>query len=220
MGIVNHAQGTWNAITHPIETAKTAMAVQRPGSPENLQATIGMVKAANALVNGNGFERGEVMGGMAAGLVEGAVLTKGAGALMRTGTAPVLAVATEGATVSTTEQVVYRTLSTTDRAAVDAGKSLAPKGSGGTILDHVRGKPTGYISASETIEGTARFNSGNGMVAIDVNKAMAGGAGFVPHGNVMQAAKHLPKQGMKVGQAGEVLFDGSIAPNAYRLMDR
>ncbi|MBK9273433.1 MAG: RHS repeat-associated core domain-containing protein [Flavobacteriales bacterium] len=130
-----------------------------------------------------------------------------------------LSVATEGSTVSATEQVVYRALSTTDRAAVDAGKSLVPKGTGGSVLDHVRGKPTGHISASETLAGTARFNSGNGVVAINVNKAVAGGARFIPHGNVMQAVKHLPKQGMKVGQASEVLFDGSIAPNSYRLMD-
>ena len=86
MGIVNHAKGTWNAITHPLETAKTAMAAQRVGSPENVQATMGMVRSANALVNGNGFERGEVIGGVAAGIVEGVALTKGAGMIGRTAT--------------------------------------------------------------------------------------------------------------------------------------
>ncbi len=82
-GVVDHVQGTWNAITHPVQTAKTMMAMQQPGSPESIQAAMGMAMSANALVNGNGFERGQVIGGAAAGIVEGVALSKGAGAMMR-----------------------------------------------------------------------------------------------------------------------------------------
>ncbi|MFT5241122.1 MAG: hypothetical protein ACI9X0_002099 [Kiritimatiellia bacterium] len=75
----------------------------------------------------------------------------------------------------TVDNVVYRELSAADRAARNAGKPIQPKGTGGTVLDHVRGKPTGHISASETIEGTARFRGGNGLAEIQVDRA-----GIVP----------------------------------------
>jgi RHS repeat-associated protein len=112
------------------------------------------------------------------------------------------------------ENIVYRELSAADRAALEAGQPLVPKGTGGTILDQVRGQPTGHISASETIEGTARFNGGNGLVAIDVDVATQGGTKFISHSEVLEGVGARPKQIQKVIESGEVMFQGPIPPSA------
>jgi len=114
---------------------------------------------------------------------------------------------------------VYRQLSAEDRAALDAGESLQPRGEGGTILDHVRAKATGHISASETMEGTARFNGGNGLVAIDVQQATAGGTRFISHGEVLDGVANYPKQVMKAAEAREVLFEGGIPASAVTFLE-
>jgi len=113
--------------------------------------------------------------------------------------------------------VVYRELSAADRAALEAGKPLQPRGTGGTVLEHVRGQPTGHISASTTIEGTSRFSGGHGLAEIQVEKA---GSRLVPHGEVVKAVGPRPKQVLKVEEAGEVLFEGPIDPRAVRIIDR
>ncbi len=114
------------------------------------------------------------------------------------------------------KNVVYRELSAADRAALEAGQPLVPKGTGGTILDHVRGEATGHISASRTVGGTARFNGGNGLVEIDVNAATSGGTRFIPHSEVLEGVGARPKQIQKVLESGEVMFEGPIPPNAVR----
>ena len=114
----------------------------------------------------------------------------------------------------TTKNIVYRELSAADRAALEAGQPLVPKGTVGTVLDHVRGQPTGHISASETIKGTARFNSGNGLVAIDVDTVTQGGTKFIPHTEVLEGVGARPKQIQKVLESGEVMFEGPIPPSA------
>jgi hypothetical protein len=111
-------------------------------------------------------------------------------------------------------RIVYREISAVDKVALEAGQPLVPKGSGGTILDHVRGLPTGHISASESVEGTRRFASGNGLVAIDVDVAVAGGTKFITHKEVLEAVAPRVKQIQKVSEALEVLFKGSIPFNA------
>ncbi len=115
--------------------------------------------------------------------------------------------------------VVYRQLSAADRLALDAGQPLVPKGTGGTILDHIRSQPTGHISVSETAAGTARFNGGNGLVAIDVNAATAGGARFIPHSEVLQGVGSRPNQIRNVLEAQEALFEGPIPAGAVRLVE-
>jgi RHS repeat-associated protein len=114
------------------------------------------------------------------------------------------------------ENVVYREISAADRIALEAGQPLVPRGTGGSILDHVRGQPTGHISASQTVEGTARFNGGNGLVEIDVNAATSGGTRFLSHPEVLEGVGARPKQIQKVLESGEVMFQGPIPPNAVR----
>ncbi len=116
------------------------------------------------------------------------------------------------------KNVVYREISAADRIALEAGQPLVPKGTGGSILEHVRGQPTGHISASQTVEGTARFRGGNGLVEIDVNAATSGGTQFIPHPQVLEALGARPKQIQKVLESREVLFNGPIPANAVRLI--
>lgn len=113
---------------------------------------------------------------------------------------------------------VYRALSASDRESFDAGESLKPKGTEGSITDHVEGKPTPHISASETIEGTRDYDHGHGVVAIDTSKA----PGFTPHKNVMQAVKKdgTAKAQRDAKRAGEVLFKGEIPRDAMRLVKK
>ncbi|WP_166442703.1 RHS repeat domain-containing protein [Phragmitibacter flavus] len=115
--------------------------------------------------------------------------------------------------------VVYRQLSAADRIALDAGQPLMPKGTGGTILDHIRSQPTGHISVSETAAATARFNGGNGLVEINVNAATAGGARFIPHSEVLQGVGARANQIRNVREAQEALFQGPIPASAVRLIE-
>jgi hypothetical protein len=111
---------------------------------------------------------------------------------------------------------VYRELSAADRAALDAGEDLVAKSSGGTITDHVAGKPTKYVSAGETAGAVAKYSSGNGLVRIDVDAAVGAGAGYVAHRNVLQSvARDLGKGSQAYNDAKdalEVLFKYRI-PN-------
>ncbi|MFC5474360.1 RHS repeat-associated core domain-containing protein [Paraherbaspirillum soli] len=117
------------------------------------------------------------------------------------------------------KEYVYRQLNAEDRDRFDSGLSLKPKGTGGSIADHVAGADTGHISASLTEEATLRFESGNGMVKIDVEAAIAGGAKYVDHNNVLQGAKQSKdlKVQRDARRAEEVLFKGEIPHEAMTL---
>jgi RHS repeat-associated protein len=125
--------------------------------------------------------------------------------------------AEEGGTAATTRgREVFRELSAADRAALDAGEPLRPRGVGGTIGDQVAGSDTGFISASLDEASTARFRSGNGLVAIDVDAAMRAGAGYVEHGNVLSFLRRIGDfTGLRNAErAREVLLRGSV-PNEH-----
>ncbi|GAA0811418.1 LamG-like jellyroll fold domain-containing protein [Spirilliplanes yamanashiensis] len=115
---------------------------------------------------------------------------------------------------------VYRQLNYDDRTAFDKGEDLQPRGTTGSITDHILNRPTKHISASVTEGATERFASGQGMVAIDVNKAIAGGAKFIDHNNVMQAANRSGDSRVvrDARRAEEVLFVGSIPHDAITLI--
>ncbi|RTY83036.1 hypothetical protein EKL97_05675 [Flavobacterium sp. LS1P28] len=102
-GLGNTAKGLWNSVTHPIETAKgvgntalwLAVGSQASGAVDNFLGTNStgagnnllnsVVNGGNKLVNGNGLERGEVIGEVA-GAVIGA---KGIGAGLKAGAAAI-----------------------------------------------------------------------------------------------------------------------------------
>ena len=77
---------------------------------------------------------------------------------------------------------MYSELNPSDRIRVDSGLSILPKGKKGTIVNHVKGKDTGYISVTET----KQYSSNNGLAKIDVTKATQNGAKYIPHKNVQQ----------------------------------
>lgn len=120
-------------------------------------------------------------------------------------------------------QYVYRELSYEDRLAFNSGEGLAPKTSGGSIADQVAGKPTQYISAGETEEAVAKYSSGNGLVRIDVNRAVEAGSGFVPHRNVLEAVRRAFGRGNiafeNAASAREVLFRNGISNIAMELVN-
>lgn len=155
----------------------------------------------------------------ATGHVVSVILTIGAGSVI----GRALGTASEGgATVASGSREVFRQLSAADRVALDAGRGLLPRGTGGTIARHVAGADTGYISASESIAGASRYASGNGLVAIDVNRAMAAGAGFVDHGNVVAALRRAGDftAVRNAIATQEVLFTGPISQTAIRFVRR
>jgi RHS repeat-associated protein len=114
---------------------------------------------------------------------------------------------------------VYRQLNAEDRARFDSGSSLKPKGSGGSIAEHVAGADTGHISASLTEDAAKRFESGNGLVKIDVEAAIAGDAKYIDHNNVLQGAKQSKNLTVlrDARRAEEVLFKGEIPHEAMTL---
>lgn len=117
---------------------------------------------------------------------------------------------------------VYRQLHAGDRARIDQGLGIQPKGNGGSIAGHVAGDDTGHISAALTEKATQRYASGNGLVEIDIKKAQEGGAKFIDHNNVLQATKrHGTKTDIKNAKlAQEVLFKGEIPANAIKLIKK
>ena len=116
---------------------------------------------------------------------------------------------------------VYRQLSAQDRERFDQGLGLTPKGTGGSIAEHVQGIDTQYISASKTAEATKRYASGNGLVKIDVQKVIDGGCNFVDHNNVLSAVERSgDKTAVKNAKlALEVLLKGGIPFEAMELVN-
>ena len=104
-----------------------------------------------------------------------------------------------------------------DHLAIQAGRRLEPKGTGGTILEHVTGRPTKYISAGEALKNVRKFDtSGFGIARISVERLEETGSSLVPFENVLQVAR---RQGTgynvtNVQQAREVLIKGGIDPSA------
>ncbi|MDB4953968.1 MAG: insecticidal toxin complex protein, partial [Myxococcales bacterium] len=118
-------------------------------------------------------------------------------------------------------QYAFRQLSYEDRLAYNSGNALSPKSAGGTIADQVAGKPTKYVSASASAAGTERFDSGNGLVKIDVSKAISGGAGYVEHNNVLQAVQRAFGRNIhfkNAQSAEEVMFKNGIPREALELI--
>ncbi|WP_407566802.1 polymorphic toxin-type HINT domain-containing protein [Polymorphospora sp. A560] len=115
---------------------------------------------------------------------------------------------------------VYRQLSYEDRERFDNGEGLQPRGTTGSIVDHILNRPTKHISASVTQNATERFASGQGLVEVDIDKAIAGGAKFVDHNNVMQAATRSGNSRVvrDARRAEEVLFIGVIPYDAMTLV--
>lgn len=108
-----------------------------------------------------------------------------------------------------------------NRTRIEAGLGIAPKGTGGSIASHVGGLDSKYVSASLSEDAIAKYGSGNGLIRIDVKKAIAEGFGYVDHGNVMQAVKREGvHQSIKdAAEALEVLFKNGIPRSAIELIN-
>jgi RHS repeat-associated protein len=113
---------------------------------------------------------------------------------------------------------VYRQLNADDVLNLAAGRGLVPKGTQKDIAAHVDGQASANISASLTPEATARFDTGHGLIEIDVRTAQAGGSHFIDHNNVMQAAQRSGSLTAvrNAKRAEEVLFRHGIPYEAIK----
>jgi len=65
----------------------------------------------------------------------------------------------------------YRALRQEDLEAFQSGERIMPKGTGGSILEHIQGRTdTKYISVSQTLEGTATYEGPWGIAEIGQEK--------------------------------------------------
>ena len=71
-----------------------------------------------------------------------------------------------------------------------------------------------------TADAADRFDSGNGLVEIDIKKATMGDTTFIDHNNVMSAVKRKGTLTDKKNaeRAKEVLFKGEIPYDAITLL--
>jgi RHS repeat-associated protein len=125
-----------------------------------------------------------------------------------------------GLSCGSSKKYVYRALSLEDRIRIDSGLGIKPKGQGGSIVDHVQGKNTGYISVSESKSGTEIFDSGNGLAKINVTKATQNGTVYIPNQNVQQTvnSKGSLTDRKNVKRAIEGLFKGEIPNEAIEII--
>ncbi|PIT58607.1 RHS repeat-associated core domain-containing protein, partial [Snodgrassella alvi] len=125
-----------------------------------------------------------------------------------------------GLSCGLSKKYVYRALSLEDRIRIDSGLGIKPKGQGGSIVDHVQGKNTGYISVSESKSGTEIFDSGNGLAKINVTKATQNGTVYIPNQNVQQTvnSKGSLTDRKNVKRAIEGLFKGEIPNEAIEII--
>ncbi|MBI6547191.1 RHS repeat-associated core domain-containing protein, partial [Xenorhabdus lircayensis] len=119
-------------------------------------------------------------------------------------------------------QLVYRELTPDDALRLEQGLNLMPKGVGGSIAAHVEGVNTGHISAALSTRAAERYTSGNGVIAIDVKKAVKLGAKYIDHNNVMQAVMREgsleARKNAKIAE--EVLFKGEIPFEAIKILKK
>ena len=111
-GVVNSVEGTINALSDPVQTLSTMGELLSPGlAPNTTQIGLGMAVAdgANKLVNGNGFERGEVIGGLATAVVG----TKGTTAALKGASTALKGVGVTNSVPSTLAIVVPGNVKTT-----------------------------------------------------------------------------------------------------------
>ncbi len=110
----------------------------------------------------------------------------------------------------------YRALNETDLEAYNSGQRIMPKGTSGTILDHIQGRDTRYISVSMTEGGTARFETSYGVAEIDLEIAQQTGSGIVPQEQLLQAARRggTPQDVQNIITADEILITRGIDPRA------
>jgi hypothetical protein len=110
-------------------------------------------------------------------------------------------------------RTIFRALSESDMISLMNGQRIMPRGVVRDIEAQVKGMPTKYISASQTLEGARRFQSTAPIVEIDVNKLVRSGSGVVDHKNVLQALRDL-KDITNAKRASEVLIKNGIDPGA------
>jgi hypothetical protein len=87
-----------------------------------------------------------------------------------------------------------------------------PKGSVGTILDHIQGYATKFISVSKSQAGAALYDTGRGVIKIDLLAAIKTGSTIVPHEQLLQVARRYgrPIDVKNVLDAQEFLIKGGI----------
>jgi hypothetical protein len=132
--------------------------------------------------------------------------------------APLLLEEGEHAVVSGAPRTVFRALNAADKAAFEAGEDIVAKGIGGNPAIQVLGRqPTGYISASETLEAASRFETPElGIIEIDMLKALDYGGIVVEQPSILRSIRLTlvgPDRARALrdtARAQELLFEGTI----------
>ena len=112
---------------------------------------------------------------------------------------------------------IYRELSPEDLEAYKKGEKIQPKGTGGTMAEHVEGnKDTKYISASETPDASDKYKSGSGKAKISKTKLKETGSTVVDNKNLVNNLKKegTAKNVKNATDAKEVLIKNGIDPEA------
>jgi hypothetical protein len=115
-------------------------------------------------------------------------------------------------------EYLYRAITDQDYAeyASNLFTMINPRGSGGTILEHIEGNGamTKYISASQSYRGTAKFRpTSDGVIVINKDMLMANGSGIVNHATLLATAANSINPGLtrkNVKDADEVLITKGI----------
>jgi hypothetical protein len=117
-----------------------------------------------------------------------------------------------GLLVHNSDPLCFRAINELDDIAIAAGNRLMPKGSVGTILDHIQGYATKFISVSKSQAGAALYDTGRGVIKIDLLAAIKTGSTIVPHEQLLQVARRYgrPIDVKNVLDAQEFLIKGGI----------
>jgi len=159
--------------------------------------------------------QGQYRAAITSGVIDAAIATASGGATL------IVRGAAKGS--AATGRFAYRALTPDDLARLQRGEDLVPRAPGrGSISDQVAGENTRFISGSETLKGTSKFNSGNGVAKVDIDKAIDQGAGFVDHRNVMQHVNRngTPLDARNARDAREVLFKDKIPAGSVEAIVR
>lgn len=214
-GVIENLIADINALASPVETALALaelgrlLATDTVNTVELLYEEL-VASQIDTLINGTDYERGRVLGSQVSPVKALSVLAKASGASVLAG----IAKRAEQTDRDPNARPVFRALSKDD----DPSKGLTARNpdASATPAQHVNGKRDSQFISTTKDEATARekFNSGNGVVEIDLNKV---------EGNVVDVSDGVPNGSQKVNNFArkdqEVLIEGRVPPEAIRVIE-
>jgi len=212
-GLIDTLLEDLSALLNPVDTALAIAELGRLLATD-LVATVKLLyeeliaSQIDTLVNGSDYNRGFVLGNQVSAIKAVSVLGKASSAAVLVGAAK----KAEGG--ATGNRIVFRSLAKGEdpTQGLTARNPLAKT----TPAQHVNGKrDSQFISTTKDQDAaTGKFNSGNGVVEIDLNKI---------DGGVVDVSEGVPGGSQKVNNFArkdrEVLIEGRIPPEAIRVIE-